>query len=76
MFASRFLAQRNGCKTRLTEIAVPCPVVNQAHGDVPSSSSPNSGMAGLLALQVGPCDTAVRLLCHSHSKVGCFQKIK
>lgn len=76
IFAGRFLAWRNGCKTQLTEIAAPCLVVDQTHGDVPASSSPDSGVARLLALQIVPCDIAVRFLHNSHSKVGCFQKIK
>lgn len=75
-FVSRFPAQRNGFQTGLTEVAVSCSVVDQAHGDVPASSSPPAGVAGLLTLQVVPGDIPVRLLHHSHSKVGCFQKIK
>lgn len=71
-----FSAQRNRCQTGLTEVAVACPVVDQAHGDVPASSSPHSGVAWLLTLQVVPVDVWVTLLHNSHSKVGCFQKIK
>lgn len=75
-FVNRFPAQRNGFQTGLTEVAVACPVVDQAHGDVPASSSPHGGVARLLTLQVVPADILVRLLHNSHSKVGCFQKIK
>lgn len=75
-FVRRFPAQRTGCQSGLTEVAAACPVVDQAHGDVPASSSPHGGVARLLTLQVVPVDILVRLLHNSHSKVGRFQKIK
>lgn len=54
--------------TQLTEIAAPCSVVNQAHGDVPASSPPHSSVARLLALQIVPVDISA-FLHNSHGEV-------
>lgn len=51
----------------LTKLAALGPTVEQAHGDVPASSSVYCGMAGLLAFQILPGDVTVRCLHHCHS---------
>lgn len=43
----------------LTKLAALGPTVEQAHGDVPASSSVYCGMAGLLAFQILPGDVTV-----------------
>lgn len=50
----------------LTKLAALGPLVQQAHGDVPASSSVYCSMAGLLAFQIFPGDVRVGCLHHCH----------
>lgn len=58
-------------QSSLTKFTVVNIIVEQTHGDVPTSGSVYCSVAGLPAFQIVPVDISIWCLNHSHSKVPC-----